>query len=241
MPRAWSPSPSPAPWCAILQPLRFGPPVAVVYNPLEYAGAAHRQYIERYGTGKRPVLLLGMNPGPWGMVQTGVPFGEVGAVRDWMRIDAKIGKPAPEHPKRPVLGLDCPRSEVSGARLWGWAQERFGSPARFFRRFMVLNYCPLAFMEAGGKNRTPDKLPAAERDPVLAACDRALSRLVEYYEPRWVIGIGAFAEKRARAALGEAAPRIGRILHPSPASPIANRGWAERAEAELQALGIALS
>jgi single-strand selective monofunctional uracil DNA glycosylase len=172
------------------------------------------------------------------MAQTGVPFGEVGAVRDWLKIDAAVRKPAHEHPKRPILGLSCTRSEVSGARLWGWARERFGTPARFFRRFVVLNYCPLAFMEGSGKNRTPDKLPAAEREPLLAACDRALRRAVDYYQPRWVIGVGAFAEGRARAALGETDVGVARILHPSPASPIANRGWAERAEAELRALGV---
>lgn len=219
-------------------PLRFGPPVAFVYNPLEYAWEAHKQYLERYGMGPREALLLGMNPGPWGMAQTGIPFGEVAAVRDWLRIDAPIGRPAREHPKRPVLGLACRRSEVSGARLWGWARERFGTPERFFTRFLILNYCPLSFMEEGGRNLTPDKLPERERAPLLAACDEALVRLVAYYRPRWVIGIGAFAEKRARAALAGGPARVGAILHPSPASPAANGGWSRIAAGQLEALGV---
>jgi len=226
--------------CGEVETLHFSPPVTHVYNPLIYAKRSFRQYIQRYGKGPRPVLLLGMNPGPWGMAQTGVPFGEVTAVRDWLGIEAKVDRPAEEHPKRPVSGFDCPRREVSGARLWGWAQARFGTPARFFRRFQVVNYCPLAFMEASGRNRTPDKLPAGEREPLFAACDLALVRLVAYHRAEWVIGIGAFAETRARIALAKSDVRIGRVLHPSPASPLANRGWAERAEQDLAALDPSL-
>ncbi len=179
-----------------------------------------------------------MNPGPWGMAQTGVPFGEVSIVREWLQIDGDVDKPAVEHPKRPIQGLACPRSEVSGARLWGWARDTFGTPARFFARFFIANYCPLCFMEESGRNRTPDKLPAAEREPLLAACDRALRKTVEYLKPAHVIGIGTFAESRAREALDDMGVQIGRILHPSPASPQANKDWAGTATMQLQALGI---
>ncbi|HNQ24770.1 MAG TPA: uracil-DNA glycosylase family protein [Phycisphaerae bacterium] len=221
--------------------MAFGLPVAYVYNPLDYARKMHAQYLERYGRGRKEVVLLGMNPGPWGMAQTGVPFGEVSAVRDWLRLDAPVGRPRHEHPRRPVLGLACSRREVSGQRLWGWARDTFGTPPRFFRRFFVANYCPLCFLEAGGRNRTPDKLPADERESLFAACDEALRQLVECLQPRWVIGIGRFAETRAHAALHEVDVAIGRIPHPSPASPTANRNWAAQATAQLTALGIRLS
>jgi single-strand selective monofunctional uracil DNA glycosylase len=220
--------------------LRFAPPVAYVYNPLDYAWAAHRQYLERYGAAPREILFLGMNPGPWGMAQTGVPFGEVGAVRDWLKIDAVIGRPEHEHPKRPVMGLGCTRSEISGARLWGWARDLFATPERFFSRFFVANYCPLAFLEAGGRNRSPDKLPAAEKTVLLEACDRALRRTVAHLQPKVVIGVGGFAEDRARVTLDGLEVVIGRILHPSPASPAANRGWSDRATRQLREMGVAL-
>ncbi len=220
--------------------LRFTPPVTHVYNPLDYAWQAHSQYLERYGDGPKEVLFLGMNPGPWGMAQTGVPFGEVGAVRDWLGIDAEIRRPKHEHPKRRIMGLACARSEVSGGRLWGWARDVFGTPKRFFERFFIANYCPLAFLEESGRNRTPDKLPAAETEPLLDVCDRALRRTVEHLQPEMVIGIGAFAEARARAALDDIEIAIGRILHPSPANPAANRGWSERATVELRELGVTL-
>ena len=217
---------------------RFGPPVTHVYNPLRYAWPPHEAYLRRFGGGPKEVVLVGMNPGPWGMVQTGVPFGEVTMVRDWLGVTGEVGRPDREHPKRPVTGFGCGRSEVSGRRIWGWARDRFGTPDAFFARFFVANYCPLAFLEAGARNRTPDRLPAAEREPLFAACDRALRATVERLAPRWVVGIGSFAEQRARATLSDLQLSIGRVLHPSPASPAANRGWAEQATAELGRLGI---
>jgi single-strand selective monofunctional uracil DNA glycosylase len=220
--------------------LVFSPPVSHVYNPLDYAWRAHAEYLGRYGVARDGVLLLGMNPGPWGMAQTGVPFGEVAAVRDWLGVAAPVARPAAEHPKRPVLGLECQRSEVSGRRLWGWARAVFTTPEDFFDRFFVGNYCPLQFLEAGGRNLTPDKLLSAERHPLYEACDRALRSSVAILRPRLVVGVGAFAETRALAALGEKGPPIGRILHPSPASPAANRGWADQASNQLRVLGVDL-
>ncbi len=218
--------------------LRFAPPVAQVYHPLEYASAPHAKYVDRYGQGRREVLLVGMNPGPWGMAQTGIPFGEVGMARDWLDVAAPVERPRHQHPKRPVQGFDSTRSEISGARLWGWARETFRTPERFFERFYVTNYCPLCLMEASGKNRTPDKLPVRERERLFAACDVALKATVDHFQPSFAIGIGAFAEARLRAVLNDADFKIGRILHPSPASPIANRGWAAQATRQLAELGI---
>jgi single-strand selective monofunctional uracil DNA glycosylase len=220
--------------------LAFAAPVTHVYNPLVYAGAAHRAYIERYARKRKKVVLLGMNPGPYGMAQTGVPFGEIAHVRDWLGIEAQIGKPEREHPKRPVEGFACARSEVSGARLWGAFAERYGTAERFFAERFVANYCPLVFMEASGKNRTPDHLPERERVALYAACDRHLLALARALEPEWVIGVGNFAATRAQLALEGTGIRIGTILHPSPASPLANRGWAEQADRQLQALGLRL-
>lgn len=223
--------------------LSFAPPVACVYNPLEYAWAPHAAYLEQYGSPGKEAVFVGMNPGPFGMAQTGVPFGDVAMVRDWIGIEAPVSKPEDEHPARPVEGFACARAEVSGTRLWGWARDRFGSPDAFFARFFVLNYCPLAFMESRGRNLTPDKLPAAERAPLEAACDEALRAAIAHLKPQWVIGVGKFAQKRAQAALKGAGfdPKfIGTILHPSPASPHANRGWAEAAERQLAGMGIRL-
>jgi single-strand selective monofunctional uracil DNA glycosylase len=226
--------------CAAVEPLRFGEPVTHVYNPLVYARRPAEEYLARFGAGPKEAVFVGMNPGPWGMAQTGVPFGEVAAVTEWMGIDVVLDPPADEHPKRPVRGADCPRSEVSGRRLWGWAAARFGSPENFFARFFVLNYCPLSFMEEGGRNRTPDKLPPAEREPLAAACDAAFVEAIDCLQPELVIGVGAYARAQATRCLSGMGVRIGQVLHPSPASPAANRGWAAQAERQLEELGLSL-
>lgn len=220
-----------------LDGMRFSPPVSHVYNPLDYAWTVHEAYLRRYGRGRKRVVFVGMNPGPFGMVQTGVPFGEIATVRDWLDLEGPVGQPPTVNPKRPVEGFACPRSEVSGQRLWGLFRARFGTPEAFFAEHFVANYCPLAFFD-NGRNVTPDKLPAAEAGPLLAACDAHLRRIIEALRPEWVIGVGVWAEKRAAAALAGLPPAIGRVLHPSPASPIANRGWAEAASAQLVALGV---
>lgn len=223
---------------AAVNRLKFKSPVAYTGNPLDYAWLAHEQYLQKYGGGKKRVVFLGMNPGPFGMAQTGVPFGEVAAARDWLKIFALISPPAKTHPKRPIEGFDCTRSEVSGKRLWGLFSERFGTPEKFFAKHFVLNYCPLVFCDEGGRNLTPDKFSADEREKLYAICDAHLQRVVEILEPEWLIGVGAFAKERAEEALEKSAVKFGQILHPSPASPAANRGWAPAATKQLLALGV---
>ncbi len=225
-------------FAADVDALRFDPPIEHVYNPLDYAGALHEAYLDRYGQGRKRVVFLGMNPGPFGMVQTGVPFGEIGIVRNWLELSGPIRQPKSIHAARPIDGLACTRSEVSGLRLWSYLRDRFGSPEAFFRAHFVANYCPLAFF-TGARNVTPDKLPASEREPLFAVCDAYLRDLATLLEPEWVIGVGAFAAKRAAVALSDRAVRIGQILHPSPASPLANRGWAEAVNRQLVDLGLA--
>lgn len=212
-------------------------PVTHIYDPTQYARAPHCAFLSYAESGVR-ALLLGMNPGPWGMAQTGVPFGEVHAVRDFLGIDAEVGQPASVHPKRPVSGLQCERSEVSGRRLWGWAASNFGTRQAFFQHYFVWNWCPLAFLEATGRNRTPDKLPIETRQGIETACDQALVDVVEVLQPQSVVGVGAFACKRARRALADHDLPVHQMLHPSPASPIANRGWQPQIEAQLEAIGL---
>ena len=219
--------------------LRFPePPVAHVYNPLVYARVAHEAYLSRYADGRKRVVFLGMNPGPFGMMQTAVPFGEVTVVRDWLGIESGVERPEREHPRRPVEGFGTTRSEVSGRRLWGLFRERFGVPGDFFTGHFVANYCPLALLESSGRNFTPDRLPSTAARPLTEVCDAHLREMVRILEPRWVVGVGNFARRRAGEALRDLPVRLGHILHPSPASPAANRDWAGRATAQLREQGI---
>ena len=219
--------------------LRFKPPVAVVYNPLEYAWPVHEAYLRTFGATAKRVLFLGMNPGPFGMAQTGVPFGEVAAVRTYLTLAGTVTPPAEHHPKRPIQGFDCQRSEVSGQRLWGGFASRYARASDFFAEHFVANYCPLAFVEASGRNHTPDQLPVRIRTLLQAHCDEHLRAVVTILDPAFVIGIGRFAQERAQHALA-ALPqiRIGHVLHPSPASPAANEDWFGRVTAQLIAQDV---
>ncbi len=223
-----------------LQPLKFGPPITHVYNPLQYARKPYNEYLKRYGSRPKEVVLLGMNPGPWGMAQTGIPFGEISAVKTWLQIDTSVGSPQWIHPKRPVLGFECRRSEASGRRLWGWAMRRFGTPERFFKRFFVSNYCPLLFIESSGRNMTPNQIRSSERKLLFEACDRALRRTIKWWKPRYVVGIGNFAKERALIALSGLDVIIGGVTHPSPANPKANKGWGRLMTQTLTDLDITL-
>jgi len=222
--------------------LSFAEPVTCTYNPLVYARKPHEDYLKKWGQGTKEVLLLGMNPGPFGMAQNGVPFGEIAHVRDWLKIEGKVGKPPEEHEKRPVVGWECERSEVSGRRLWGWAKATFGTPEKFFARFYVANYCPLVFMEGdSGKNRVPQKLKKAEREALFAVCDEALKKTVELMKPKYVVGVGKWSRGRAEKALeGVEGVTLGHVLHPSPANPAANKGWGDKAQEQLEELGISI-
>ena len=220
--------------------LKFVEPVTFVYNPLDYAWSCHQKYLDRFATSTKKVIFLGMNPGPWGMAQTGIPFGEIPAVRDWMKITGEVKSPEAEHPKRPIEGIQCTRSEVSGRRLWGLFTEKFGDPDNFFEDHFVLNYCPLVFMEESGKNRTPDKLPVHERELLDQICDIHLTKVVEILQPEWLVGVGAFAESKLIAITEKmvAPSKVIRILHPSPASPAANRDWSGTAQKQLNDAGV---
>jgi single-strand selective monofunctional uracil DNA glycosylase len=225
--------------------LRFAPPVRFVYNPLLYAREPLERYVALYAAGRKDVVFLGMNPGPWGMAQTGVPFGEVAAVRDWLRIEGRVSAPAVVHPRVTVQGFDCPRSEVSGRRFWGLMRERFGDARELARHWFVANYCPLLFLDGTGRNITPDKLNTSDRAALFPVCDRFLALLLSTLRPRWAVGVGVFARQRLAAVAGTmpSGPgaidlRVTGIPHPSPANPAANRGWALQARTVLRVEGI---
>ncbi|XP_067929553.1 single-strand selective monofunctional uracil DNA glycosylase-like isoform X1 [Watersipora subatra] len=221
--------------------LDFGPKVTHVYNPIDYAYKPHLEYYRKFCYPSTEVVMIGMNPGPYGMSQTGVPFGEVKAVTEWLTIAEAVGSPSKVHAKRPVLGFDCERSEVSGGRIWSFLQKNFATPQDFFNKCFLFNYCPIALMEKSGKNITPAQLPAQVKRTLTALCDEALLQSILLFPNcKSLVGIGRFAEERIKAVCkaGELQHQQKYLLHPSPQNPDANKNWNSRAQKAFEDLGL---
>jgi single-strand selective monofunctional uracil DNA glycosylase len=221
--------------------LRFLPPVCHVYNPLVYARGPHEAYLAGYAVGRKRVVFVGMNPGPWGMAQTGVPFGEVSAVRDWLGISGAVGSPEDPHPRVSVQGFECGRSEVSGRRLWGFFRDEFGASRTFAREVFVSNYCPLMFLDTEGRNVTPDRISRHDQEALFPICDRFLSVVISELRPEWMVGVGVFAERRVRAVVVNSphpGVRVTSITHPSPANPRSQKDWPGQVRSALEQEGV---
>ena len=203
--------------------------VDAVYNPLAYAWEPHRAYLELASGGGAKTLLLGMNPGPHGMGQMGIPFAATSVVRDLLKItDLEVGQPRKPHPKRPISGLDWPKEEVSGTRLWGLLANEYGSAESIFESVFLLNHCPLMlFSGEKATNITPDKITGPTTKALLERCDEHLREVVDIMQIERVIGVGRYSEKRALNALSGIDISVTTCWHPSPASPLANRNKGE--------------
>ena len=166
-----------------------------------------------------------MNPGPHGMGQMGIPFAATSVVRDLLKItDLEVEQPRNPHPKRPVSGLDWPKEEVSGTRLWGLLADEYGNAESIFKSVFLLNHCPLMlFSGERATNITPDRIAGPTTRKLLERCDEHLREVVEIMEIEKVIGVGRYSEKRAKNALVNTGIEITTCWHPSPASPLANR------------------
>ena len=203
--------------------------VDAVYNPLAYAWEPHRAYLELASGGGAKTLLLGMNPGPHGMGQMGIPFAATSVVRELLKItNLEVGQPRKPHPKRPISGLDWPKEEVSGTRLWGLLANEYGSAESIFKSVFLLNHCPLMlFSGERATNITPDKITGPTTKALLERCDEHLREVVDIMQIERVIGVGRYSEKRALNALSGIDISITTCWHPSPASPLANRNKGE--------------
>ena len=202
----------------------------LTYNVLSYAWDNHEAYL-RMALGKGAgTVMLGMNPGPYGMAQTGVPFGAVSFVRTYLGIDGKVGHPANESPLRPIVGMDIRRDEASGKAVWTMASH-YGSRDEFLSRCTVLNYCPLLFLDEKGRNFTPDCLQRDFRSKIEDLCTASLSSILAILSPSSVIALGRFAEGKAKACTSAS---VYYFPHPSPLNPSSYSFWKEKALEELR-------
>ena len=203
-----------------------------IYNPLDYAWNPHKEWIQRFAGNGAKTLLVGMNP-RHGMGNTGVPFGCPEQVREFLSITGlKVNQPPRIHPKRTVYGLECPKPEVSGRRIWSSLAEHFGTPEEVSREIYIVNHCPLWMFNEAGQNITPDKLTGKAAGELKTICDQHLRTVVSVMGINRVIGVGRYAQKQAAALFDEI--EVDWVPHPSPASPFANRNGGADWRAEFK-------
>ena len=223
--------------CAAIE---FPADINLIYHPLIYAAAPYEEYLRKFAAGPKRNIFIGINPGPWGMVQTGIPFGEINAVQNYLKIRTAAVAPAVNYPELPILGPTCRRAEVSGKRLWGLIAATFPRAEDFFADNLIFNYCPVFFSRVtGGKrvNVTPDKLPRPVREQLYAPCDEFLGQATTLLEPKFLIGVGGFALKRLTEIFPNPDFIISSITHPSPLNAQANKNFSGLAGDKLRALG----
>lgn len=208
-----------------------------IYNPLTYAWNNHVQYLSEYVKEHADNLFLGMNPGPYGMAQTGIPFGEINFVKNYLKISGSVGKPEIEHPAKPVLGMKTERSEISGKRFWSLIRSKYEDPTEFPPNNAILNYCPLCFIEntKSGKNVTPDLLSVTDRLSVSEVCNAYLSDMINLIKPKKLIGIGRYAYNKLREISDLP---VYYMNHPSPLNPSSNNDWVKNQYIFLTENGI---
>lgn len=197
-----------------------------VYNPLNYASLLHNQFLNR-NTNTIDNLFMGMNPGPFGMAQNGVPFGATSKVKDFLKINGSVDLVLDAHPKLPIVGLEMKREEESGKRFWSVMEEIYGNCEEFFKHSFATNYCPLAFIDKGStaKNITPDKLSKQDQKKIELVCDEFLEKQINILKPKRIIAIGRYSEKMALKNKDKI--EVLYLFHPSPANPKGFSYWKE--------------
>lgn len=59
-----------------LEQLHLPSEIQCIYNPTVYARHTFEIFVQKYCNSKKDIMYFGMNPGPWGMSQTGVRISE---------------------------------------------------------------------------------------------------------------------------------------------------------------------
>ena len=175
-----------------LDELKFFPPCFYVYNPLSYCFESFKIYFEYLNTEEEINLFFGINPGPFGMAQTGIPFGDKETVKNYLKIEPKIDidKIPKQHPKKQILGLEVKRVEKSGRIFWGVIKEFYPEKYDFFKSNFVLNFCPLCFLDEQGRNITPKVLRKEDQIALYKILEIFMLKLFKLIKIKKLIAIG---------------------------------------------------
>lgn len=177
-----------------------------------------------------------MNPGPFGMCQTGVPFGDPKCVKEFLQIEGVVNKPEIECPFREILGFNSSRREQSGERLWRFFQSICHTPEFFFKNAFLFNFCPIALMKGNGCNVTPGEIKDIKvRKSLEVLCEDWYLKVIRLLQPEYLIAIGRYIHKKTKDVFKANHIDNIKILympHPSPRA-VNNTNWHEKAQTFL--------
>jgi single-strand selective monofunctional uracil DNA glycosylase len=219
----------------------------LVLDPSRYGERWHAPFRRLYPPRARPLLVFGLNPGPYGMAQTGIPFTDLKRLAQGLpRLAAELARSG-ERLSLPGLAPSSLQPfltrtfESSSVRVHRFLRLAHGSAERAFREVVFVNPCPLLFIDrALGENRTPADLPRALRAGVDEARVEVVSVAVARLRARGAIVLGRDAAAALsvplRARLGERA--VVEWEHPARAVPDI---WARGLLAALRRRGLLAS
>ncbi|XP_073819638.1 uncharacterized protein isoform X2 [Musca autumnalis] len=212
------------------------------YNPVVHAAEIHCNYLQKYLDSPKRILFVGMNPGRYGALQTGIPFGNITTVKIGMGLKGRITPTPGQRGKIRIRGLEAPEVEhdSSSTRFWRLISELFDGAENYldllFEKCFVHNFCPLVFIDSDGLNVS---LPYIEPNPRLfAECRKTLGKQITLLKPDLIICIGKFVRSmlsKTRQAKGR---EILMIEHPSYKNYISADKWIEDAKEVFQSNGL---
>lgn len=191
-----------------------------ILNVHTYGWAAYDAFIRTYYSDRRPrILALSMNPGPFGAVQTGIPFCDGRLARELLpEFDRLIAqKPS---------WVASERRETSALKLIEWSERSFGGIRGLYERVLLAMTCPLGILRGPNKTNVPlPALPRREQVKIEAFIARHAPEEIRFAEPSGILMLGDWAQRVWRIAVGTdpGLASLPAVAAPHPAAHITNR------------------
>lgn len=191
-----------------------------VLNVHAYGWSAYEAFVRAYYSDGRPrILALSMNPGPFGAVQTGIPFCDVPLARQLLPGFDRLIAAKPSW-------VASERREISALKLVVWSDARFGGIRGLYARVLLAMTCPLAILRGPRKTNVPlPALPRREQEKIEAFIPRHAAEEIRLAEPAGILMLGEWAQRVWRIALrtDPGLASLPALAAPHPAAHITNR------------------
>jgi len=177
-----------------------------VWNPALYALDIYQEYLTKFPPEPGAILALGLNPGPYGMAQTGIPFTDCRTASGALGMEMTIPGKAPDDlisRLKKANGKWRGTYERSSLGMYRFLILAWGDIKTAYRNWFVGNPCPLLFLDPERWNVTPADPRLRRMKEVGELRQRAVIGFSEILNPRGIVCFG----KDVAKAVGEVAIR----------------------------------